>query len=277
LSIKEKMESQSETIQIVSALKLPMLKTRDYDLWSMRMKQYLTHTDYALWEVIVNGDAPIAISLVSGGVEATIPPKTTAEKIAMRNELKAKRKSVLNNEGKATGQRKVKPVWNNAKRVNHQNFSNNLTHPHPRRNFVPTAVITNSGKVPVNAAKQSSPRAATSTSTAKYVNTAANKPTVNGIKPSLNVFHKSHSPARRTFNQRTAPKHSDLKEKINNAGTKAVVSVVQRNEENVVKSLACWILRPTGNVINHIFKDSGSYMLKRFNYVDLQGRLKSAM
>nr|GEV00673.1 uncharacterized mitochondrial protein AtMg00810-like [Tanacetum cinerariifolium] len=29
-----------------------------------------------------------------------------------------------------------------------------------------------------------------------------------------------------------------------------------------------------GNVIDHISKDNGSYMLKRFNYVDLQGRLK---
>nr|GEV87466.1 hypothetical protein [Tanacetum cinerariifolium] len=87
------------------------------------------------------------------------------------------RKFVLNNEGKDTGQREVRPVWNNAQRVNHLNFSNNLTHPHPRRNFVPTAVITNSGKVPVNTAKQSSPRAATSTSTARYVNTAATRPT----------------------------------------------------------------------------------------------------
>nr|GFB55126.1 ribonuclease H-like domain-containing protein [Tanacetum cinerariifolium] len=59
-------------------------------------------------------------------------------------------KFVLNNEGKTTGQKEVRPVWNNAQRVNHQNFSNNLTHPHPRRNFVPSAVITNSGEVPVN-------------------------------------------------------------------------------------------------------------------------------
>nr|GEU78039.1 ribonuclease H-like domain-containing protein [Tanacetum cinerariifolium] len=50
------------------------------------------------------------------------------------------------------------------------------------RHFVLTVVITNSGKVPVNAAKQSSPRAATSTSTARYVNTAATKPTVNGSR-----------------------------------------------------------------------------------------------
>ncbi|GKC93067.1 hypothetical protein Tco_1158509 [Tanacetum coccineum] len=57
------MESQSETTQTVSALKLPILKTGDYDLWSMRMEQYLTHTDYALWEVIMNGDACYCIAL----------------------------------------------------------------------------------------------------------------------------------------------------------------------------------------------------------------------
>ncbi|GKB45377.1 hypothetical protein Tco_0896130 [Tanacetum coccineum] len=65
------MESQSETTQTVSTLKLPVLKTGDYDLWSMRMKQYLTHTDYALWEVIVNGDAP-AIASANTGTEAPI-------------------------------------------------------------------------------------------------------------------------------------------------------------------------------------------------------------
>ncbi|GJW43811.1 ribonuclease H-like domain-containing protein [Tanacetum coccineum] len=61
------MESQSETTQTMSALKLPILKTGDYDLWSMRMEQYLTHTNYALWEVIVNGDAP---AVASASVEA---------------------------------------------------------------------------------------------------------------------------------------------------------------------------------------------------------------
>nr|GEV20151.1 hypothetical protein [Tanacetum cinerariifolium] len=68
--------------------------------------------------------------------------------------------------------------------------------------------------------------------------------------------------------------------KVNNVttvGPKAVVSTSEGNWENAVKSSACWIWRPTGNVIDHISKDSGSYMLKRFNYVDLQGRLKSSM
>nr|GEU59495.1 retrovirus-related Pol polyprotein from transposon TNT 1-94 [Tanacetum cinerariifolium] len=76
-------------------------------------------------------------------------------------------------------------------------------------------VIINSRKVPVNAAKQSSPRAISLTSTARYVNTTANRPNVNGTKPSLNVFHKSHSLVQRTFNQRTTPKNSDLKETVN--------------------------------------------------------------
>ncbi|GJR48396.1 hypothetical protein Tco_1316499 [Tanacetum coccineum] len=89
LLVKEKMESQSETTQTVSALKLPVLKTGDYDLWSMRMEQYLTHTDYALWEVIVNGDAP-AIASASAGTEGPIPPKTAEQKLARKNELKAK-------------------------------------------------------------------------------------------------------------------------------------------------------------------------------------------
>ncbi|GJT53630.1 putative ribonuclease H-like domain-containing protein [Tanacetum coccineum] len=138
---------------------------------------------------------------------------------------------------RVTDQKEVRPVWNNAQRVNHQN---KLTHPHPKRNFVSTVVLTKSGNVPVNTAKQSSRRTAISNSTARYVNTAASRPTVNGAKPSSNVFHKSHSSVKRTFYQRTAPKNSDFKEKVNTtkvnnvttARTKAVVSVVQGHEEN---------------------------------------------
>ncbi|GJR36231.1 hypothetical protein Tco_1211915 [Tanacetum coccineum] len=84
------MESQSETTQTMSALKLPVFKTGDYDLWSMRIDQYLTHTDYALWEVIVNGDAPAAIASAIAGTEGPIPPKTAEQKLARKNELKAK-------------------------------------------------------------------------------------------------------------------------------------------------------------------------------------------
>ncbi|GJT84565.1 hypothetical protein Tco_1066282 [Tanacetum coccineum] len=55
-----------------------------------------------------------------------------------------RKKPVLNNVKRGTGQREVRLVWNNAMRVNHQNFSNS------RRNFIPTAVLIKSGIVPVS-------------------------------------------------------------------------------------------------------------------------------
>ncbi|GKE79033.1 hypothetical protein Tco_1545153, partial [Tanacetum coccineum] len=82
-------------------------------------------------------------------------------------------KSVLNNKGRVTSQREIRQIWNNAQRVNHKN---KFTHPHPKRNFVPTTVVTKLGQVPVNTAKQSSSRAAASISTTRPVNTAAPKP-----------------------------------------------------------------------------------------------------
>ncbi|GKF86123.1 hypothetical protein Tco_0253950, partial [Tanacetum coccineum] len=38
----------------------------------MRMEQYLTHINYAIWEVIVNGDAPAADASASTGAKAPI-------------------------------------------------------------------------------------------------------------------------------------------------------------------------------------------------------------
>ncbi|GJW41403.1 hypothetical protein Tco_0067248 [Tanacetum coccineum] len=84
------MESQSETTQTVSTLKLLVLKTGEYDLWSMRMEQHLTFTDHALWEVIVNGDSVSPVASASTGAEGPIPPKTAEQKLARKNELKAK-------------------------------------------------------------------------------------------------------------------------------------------------------------------------------------------
>ncbi|GKB70109.1 putative ribonuclease H-like domain-containing protein [Tanacetum coccineum] len=55
-----------------------------------------------------------------------------------------------------------------------------------------TAVVTKSGQVPVNVAKQSSPRAASSISTARPVNTAAPKSKVNDELPNISYF-KAHS------------------------------------------------------------------------------------
>nr|GEY90033.1 hypothetical protein [Tanacetum cinerariifolium] len=86
-----------------------------------------------------------------------------------------------------------------------------------RKNSQSPRVLTNSGLKTLNTARHPSSRATISVNTARPINTAYPKSTVNGAKPSSNVFHKSHSPVRRTFNQRTAPKNNDLKEKVNTA------------------------------------------------------------
>ncbi|GJU84852.1 hypothetical protein Tco_1292398, partial [Tanacetum coccineum] len=56
----------------------------------MRMEQYLTHTDYAFGEVIVNCDAPAIIASASASTEGPIPPKIAEQKLARKNELKEK-------------------------------------------------------------------------------------------------------------------------------------------------------------------------------------------
>ncbi|GKA19282.1 hypothetical protein Tco_0699197 [Tanacetum coccineum] len=84
------MESQSETTQTLSTLKLPVLKTGEYDLWSTRIEQYINFTDHALWEVIVNGDSVSPIASASTSAKGHIPPKTVKQKLARKHELKAK-------------------------------------------------------------------------------------------------------------------------------------------------------------------------------------------
>nr|GEW59692.1 hypothetical protein [Tanacetum cinerariifolium] len=124
------------------------------------------------------------------------------------------RKYVFKNEGKAIGQREVRPVWNNAQRMNHHNFSNNLTHPHPKRNFVPTAVATKSGQVPVNTAKQSCPRVAASISTAMPVNNAVHKPKINDALPTNYSYFQAHSSIKRPISKRTAITDINFNKKV---------------------------------------------------------------
>ncbi|GJV18034.1 putative ribonuclease H-like domain-containing protein [Tanacetum coccineum] len=74
---------------MVAAAKLPVLNPGEFELWKMRIEQYFLMTDYALWEVILNGDSPPPKRTVDG-VEQTYPPTTTEDKLARKNELKAR-------------------------------------------------------------------------------------------------------------------------------------------------------------------------------------------
>nr|GEX91077.1 ribonuclease H-like domain-containing protein [Tanacetum cinerariifolium] len=79
--LEDEKYEESVSAQMVAAAKLSVLNPCELELWKMRIEQYFLMTDYALWEVIVNGDSP--------------PPKrypltTAEEKLARKNELKAR-------------------------------------------------------------------------------------------------------------------------------------------------------------------------------------------
>nr|GEZ26098.1 hypothetical protein [Tanacetum cinerariifolium] len=75
--------------QVVSAAKLPILNPNKFDLWKMIIEQYFLMTYYSLWEAILNGDSPVPTRLVEG-VAQPVAPTTVEQKLARKNELKAR-------------------------------------------------------------------------------------------------------------------------------------------------------------------------------------------
>ncbi|GJX16451.1 hypothetical protein Tco_0217283 [Tanacetum coccineum] len=80
---------ESVSPQMVAAAKLPVLNPGEFKLWKMSIEQYFLMTNYALWEVILNGNSPLPTRTVYG-VETTVPPTTANQKLARKNELKAR-------------------------------------------------------------------------------------------------------------------------------------------------------------------------------------------
>ncbi|GJZ00559.1 zf-CCHC domain-containing protein [Tanacetum coccineum] len=327
----------------------------DYDLLSMRMEQYLTHTNYALWEVIMNGDA-LAIASASTGTECLIPPKTVEQKLARKNELKAKslvgghflhetivaEKSTVSLE-QLKLLRSLPSAWNNIALIMRNKsdldtlsmddlYNNPKVYEYEIKgqsssssNSQNVAFVSSENTSSTNEAINTGHEVSTASSqrqvsSSTYVDdfmfsffaNQSNSPQLdnedlerghfarecralrnqgnrNGDAPRRNApvdtsttnalvvqdgigSSSSDSGVRRAFYQKSATKTNNLNEKVktakvNNvtiAGPKAVVSAAKGNEENAVKSSACWIWRPTGNIIDHTSKDSGSYMLKSF-------------
>nr|GEV18224.1 hypothetical protein [Tanacetum cinerariifolium] len=81
------MESLSS--QVVSAAKLSILNPNEFNLWKMKIKQYFLMIDYSLWEVILNGDSPVLTRVIEGVVQP-VAPTTTKQRLARKNELKAR-------------------------------------------------------------------------------------------------------------------------------------------------------------------------------------------
>nr|GEX71332.1 putative ribonuclease H-like domain-containing protein [Tanacetum cinerariifolium] len=88
-------------------------------------------------------------------------------------------------------------MWNNSRRVNHKNFANKITHSHPKRRFIPQAILTKSGKLKI---------ADTPVNTIRPVNIDDSKPIVNYLRPTSNAFKKGYSQAIKPFNKYSAYK-----------------------------------------------------------------------
>ncbi|GKA92727.1 hypothetical protein Tco_0814652 [Tanacetum coccineum] len=74
-----------ETAQSITTAKFPILKQGEYDMWRLRIEKYFQVQDYALWDVIENGNSfkPVARTPTNadGSSISLIPgPVTTEEK-----------------------------------------------------------------------------------------------------------------------------------------------------------------------------------------------------
>ncbi|GKE11880.1 hypothetical protein Tco_1415431, partial [Tanacetum coccineum] len=157
----------------------------------------------------------------------------------------------------------VKPVWNNAQRVNHQNFAKK-THPCAKKNLVLRVVLMKSGLVSINSARKNISKTAVSVNTARKVNTAHSKTTVNAAKPMSYFSKTSHSTVKRPIHKNTSFKNNIIDQRVNTvsgkkfntARPKAVVNAVE--DEAVHKELGDSLVRAATTASSlEVEKDSG--------------------
>ncbi|GJX99388.1 hypothetical protein Tco_0356407 [Tanacetum coccineum] len=184
--------------------------------------------------------------------------------------MMAKQVELNKQKGKGSSQREIRPVWNIVQRVNHKN------------QFVPTAVLTRTSKIPVSTARTSGTNnvstarhnfnsQAVLTKAARKISTV--KPFVNRVRPKI-VFHKTHSPFRRSFNNTTALRTNFSKQKVNTAELNAISTVGGIRETAVKPSAGCnW--KPKRHYWHKISKyNGGSRPRDCATFKDPLGRLK---
>ncbi|GJX59039.1 hypothetical protein Tco_0290429, partial [Tanacetum coccineum] len=83
------MTDQDSPPPTITAMKIPIIKKGEYDIWSMRMRQYICHTDHNLWDIIVDGD--LQEEAAPTGEQSGPPALKTAKQLtAKRNQERVK-------------------------------------------------------------------------------------------------------------------------------------------------------------------------------------------
>ncbi|GJS56560.1 hypothetical protein Tco_0629922 [Tanacetum coccineum] len=100
----------------ITAMKIPIIRKGEYDIWSMRMRQYICHTDHNLWDVIVNRDLEEEPTPTG---ETSAPPthKTAKQLVAKRNQ---EREAIKSRFG---GNEESKKMQKNVLKHQFENFS----------------------------------------------------------------------------------------------------------------------------------------------------------
>ncbi|GJS42428.1 hypothetical protein Tco_0567471 [Tanacetum coccineum] len=76
-----------DSAHMVAASKVLMLKPGEYEIWRMRIEQYIQMIDYALWKVIENG-ATLPKTKIVEGVTTELPITSAEDKAQRRLEVK---------------------------------------------------------------------------------------------------------------------------------------------------------------------------------------------
>nr|GEV73400.1 ribonuclease H-like domain-containing protein [Tanacetum cinerariifolium] len=132
----------------------------------------------------------------------------------------------------------VRPIRNNSNRVNHKKIANKFTYPHPKRGFIPQAVLTRSTKIN---------NAATSVNTVvRPINADGSQSTVNHSRPISKVILRRHPQQTRPFNKLSSNKRIVFNKKV-----------------NTIMASACWVWKAKNS--------SASTTFKKYSYIDARG------
>lgn len=162
-----------------------------------------------------------------------------------------------------------KQVWNHSNRFNHSNFSKDYGYPHQKRPF-------SKPPVPSRESFQSTGKseAVPSQSTAKY------PPNQGNVRPRKFNYHQSRRPytSRRVPTSKN-PKHNVKTKWVKKQSTDEGQTVLSesKGEKGCVDENPTKVLDTKTKILDNVFKNSGNYILKEFEYVTPQGEHKSIM
>ncbi|GJW71008.1 ribonuclease H-like domain-containing protein [Tanacetum coccineum] len=214
-------------------------------------------------------DSPIIKDWVSDSEEENVSQTKTEKKIVTVRPSIVKKEFVKSKQQEKTARKTIKQVEQHRKnthspRGNQRNWNNMMsqklgsnfemfnkawciiktlakkTHPCAKKNLVPRAVLMKSGLVSINTARQNISKTAVLVNTARQVNAAHSKTTVNAARPMSYLSKIAHSTVKRPIHKNTTFKNSNINQRVNTvrgkkfntARPKAVVNVVKENNFN---------------------------------------------